>query len=161
MVQSKLFMKGELFFKDSIPIDKRLVYKTKNGRKVFGGGGIVPDVFIPLDTTGSSLVLTQLNMEQVFSAFVFKSLQQNRGRWKSMNALIAYEIPASEWKSFLSFCKQSYHISYVESLSAAQKKSIQKRLKVEYARQLWDEQGVFQVIKAEDKELNAALKKFN
>ena len=106
-------------------------------------------------------MLTQLNMEQVFSAFVFKSLQQNRGRWKSMNALVAYEIPASEWSSFLSFCKQSYHISYVESLSAAQKKSIQKRLKVEYARQLWDEQGVFQVIKAEDKELNAALKKFN
>jgi len=161
MQDEERYMKGELFFEDSIPIDKRLVYKTKQGRKVFGGGGIVPDVFIPLDTTGSSLVLTQLNMEQVFSAFVFKSLQQNRGRWNSINALVAYEIPPSEWKLFISFCKQNYHISYVESLSAAQKKSIQKRLKVEYARQLWDEQGVFQVMRAEDKELNAALKKLN
>jgi carboxyl-terminal processing protease len=111
MQDEERYMKGELFFEDSIPIDKRLVYKTKQGRKVFGGGGIVPDVFIPLDTTGSSLVLTQLNMEQVFSAFVFKSLQQNRGQWKSINALVAYEIPSSEWNFFLSFCKQSYHIS--------------------------------------------------
>ena len=39
---------------DSIKVDSSAVYKTVGGRTVYGGGGIIPDVFVPLDTTRAS-----------------------------------------------------------------------------------------------------------
>jgi carboxyl-terminal processing protease len=42
---------GELLYKDSIPFVDSLKYKTPQGKIVYGGGGIIPDVFVPIDTT--------------------------------------------------------------------------------------------------------------
>ncbi len=42
---------GEMVSLDSIKIDKNLLYYTAKGRKVYGGGGIIPDIFVPMDTT--------------------------------------------------------------------------------------------------------------
>jgi carboxyl-terminal processing protease len=42
---------GELVSADSMKVDTTAVYYTVKGRKVYGGGGIIPDVFIPMDTT--------------------------------------------------------------------------------------------------------------
>lgn len=42
---------GELLYKDSIPVVDSLKYKTPQGKIVYGGGGIIPDVFVPIDTT--------------------------------------------------------------------------------------------------------------
>ena len=44
------FMHGESFYEDSIKMNDSLVYKTLGGRTVYGGGGIMPDIFIPRDT---------------------------------------------------------------------------------------------------------------
>lgn len=46
------FTHGELYSADSIKIDKSKKYKTVNGRTVYGGGGIIPDIFVGADTTG-------------------------------------------------------------------------------------------------------------
>ena len=43
---------GEFYHADSIKLNKEIVYHTANGREVYGGGGIMPDIFIPEDTTG-------------------------------------------------------------------------------------------------------------
>lgn len=43
---------GEFYNADSIKFDKTKIFKTSNGRTVYGGGGIMPDVFVPEDTTG-------------------------------------------------------------------------------------------------------------
>ena len=51
---------GELFLADSIQHSDTLAYSTLLGRKVYGGGGITPDVFIPLDSTQSSRALAEL-----------------------------------------------------------------------------------------------------
>ena len=48
------YNRNEFFSADSIHFDKSQKYKTKGGRTVYGGGGIMPDVFIPLDTVGMS-----------------------------------------------------------------------------------------------------------
>lgn len=44
---------GELYSADSIKVDKSKIFRTANGRIVYGGGGIVPDIFVPNDTTVS------------------------------------------------------------------------------------------------------------
>ena len=55
---------GEFFSKDSIKLDESLRYSTGLGRPVYGGGGIMPDVFVPQDTTGVSSYLIEGIVEQ-------------------------------------------------------------------------------------------------
>ena len=157
MQDESRYLKGELFFKDSMPIDKKLVYKTKKGRKVYGGGGVVPDYFVAMDTTGGSLYLTGLSLDQVFSAYVFKSLQGNRNRWNSAQALSAYSFTKQDINSFTGFAKTLYRVDGFQYLNAHQKERIKQRLKQEFARQLWEEMGVYTVTSTYDFELQKAL----
>ncbi len=155
------YLKGELFSKDSIYLDKTKTYRTKNGRKVFGGGGVVPDEFVPLDTAGTSFYLTALNVNQAFSAYVFKALQLNRGKWKTARSLGAYTFTSADLEAFTGFAYRTYKISGYELLSTSSRERIAQQLKIEFARQLWDELGVYQVTVMEDKELQLALRKLN
>ncbi len=45
------YLSGELQYKDSIPIVDSLAYQTPGGKTVYGGGGIIPDVFVPIEET--------------------------------------------------------------------------------------------------------------
>lgn len=54
------YTSGELFVEDSVEFDESLAYETSGGRKVYGGGGIMPDYFVPLDTTNTSLYVNRL-----------------------------------------------------------------------------------------------------
>ena len=54
------FFSGELFTQDSVHFDENLAYKTSGGRTVYGGGGIMPDYFVALDTTDNSAYINRL-----------------------------------------------------------------------------------------------------
>ncbi|MCH5219383.1 MAG: S41 family peptidase [Muribaculaceae bacterium] len=72
---------GELFSADSVKLDTSHPYKTlRNGRTVYGGGGIMPDVFVPLDTTQYSTYYRDLMAKGVFNTFALKYLESNRER---------------------------------------------------------------------------------
>lgn len=153
------YIKGELFSQDSMYLDKSKVYKTKKGRRVYGGGGVIPDEFVPLDTTGSSLYLSELNVNQIFSAFVFKSLQTKRTKWKTVENLRDYSFTSVDLKAFTAFASSTYNIRGYECLNKTQTRRINQQLKLEFARQLWDEIGVYKVTSTYDKELKRALLK--
>ncbi len=55
------YTSGELFVKDSVQFDEELAYKTTNGRTVYGGGGIMPDFFVALDTADNSRYINSLS----------------------------------------------------------------------------------------------------
>ncbi|MBN2747148.1 MAG: S41 family peptidase, partial [Bacteroidales bacterium] len=59
---------GELTNKDSIQIIDSLIYKTKNGRNIYGGGGIIPDVFIGIDTNRSKTYFDTLMNKGIINA---------------------------------------------------------------------------------------------
>lgn len=70
---------GELFNADSIHLDKSTEYRTlRNNRVVYGGGGIMPDVFVPIDTTMYSAYYRDLTAKGVFNTFVLNYLEKNR-----------------------------------------------------------------------------------
>ena len=60
---------GELTVADSIKVDKDQEYLTKGGRKVYGGGGIVPDVFVPIDTTRATRFYMDCNRKATAMRF--------------------------------------------------------------------------------------------
>ena len=72
------FMHGEFEKKDSIKFPDSLKFRTKKGKIVYGGGGIMPDVFVPLDTTGASRFLTEINNRGLVYDFAFSWSDNNR-----------------------------------------------------------------------------------
>jgi carboxyl-terminal processing protease len=74
---------GELQNVDSIKFPDSLKYKTPNGKVVYGGGGIMPDIFIPLDTTMNSKYFTDLARKGVMNQFTLTFVDKNRADLKS------------------------------------------------------------------------------
>lgn len=72
---------GELYSADSIKVDKTQEFKTPGGRTVYGGGGIVPDVFVPVDTMKYHSKVNRLYYAGVLNAFAFEYADQNRSRF--------------------------------------------------------------------------------
>lgn len=70
---------GELFLNDSVIKTDSVVYRTLFGREVFGGGGITPDIFIPLDSTIGYRALAELVWTGVLRDAAFKWVDAHRG----------------------------------------------------------------------------------
>lgn len=72
----KRYESGELYSKDSIQISDSTVYRTVNGRIVHGGGGIIPDIFIPLDTSRINAYFQAINL--LGRDYIYKFLDHKR-----------------------------------------------------------------------------------
>ena len=74
---------GEMFSADSIHFDESQKYKTLvNSRNVFGGGGVMPDIFIPMDTSVHYKYINQLRRKTIIYNFVLDYVDKNRGNIK-------------------------------------------------------------------------------
>jgi len=69
---------GELLTADSIRFPDSLKYQTAKGRTVYGGGGIMPDIFIPIDTSRYSSFYGEMMRRGVISGFVLEHMEKNR-----------------------------------------------------------------------------------
>jgi len=74
---------GELLTADSIKFPDSLKYQTAKGRTVYGGGGIMPDIFIPLDTSRHSSLYGEMYRKGIISGFTLDYLEKNRQQLKS------------------------------------------------------------------------------
>lgn len=72
------FEKGELYSADSIKVDKTKKYLTPGGKTVYGGGGIIPDIFVPLDTVKFDVVVNKLYYSGALNTFAFEYSDQHR-----------------------------------------------------------------------------------
>ena len=84
---------GEFFSRDSIKLDKSLRYSTGLGRPVYGGGGIMPDIFVPQDTTGVSSYLTSVLSKGLTVQFTFQYTDRNReqmSKYENEDELLNY-----------------------------------------------------------------------
>ena len=71
---------GEFFSQDSIHQDESLVFHTVLGRSVYGGGGIMPDIFVPQDTSNYTSYYKTAAMRGLFPKFAFEYTDRNRSR---------------------------------------------------------------------------------
>ena len=74
------YMHGEFFNVDSIKQNKELVFHTFNGREVYGGGGIMPDIFVPRDTTGYTSYFNSVANEGLLNQYAFDYTDKYRGK---------------------------------------------------------------------------------
>jgi carboxyl-terminal processing protease len=157
--QMERYENGELYKIDSTLLVDSLKYKTPKGKIVYGGGGILPDVFIPLDTNGSSWYFTELRYSPTFQNFAFDFLNNKRDKWKSISDFNAnFSVDDLLLERFVLYAEKNFKIAKNASDLKLSKQLIKQTLKAEIARQLWTEQGYYTVISSFDKEILKAVK---
>ena len=97
---------GEFFSKDSIKLDENLKYYTTLGRPVYGGGGIMPDVFVPQDTTGVSSYLIEVSNKGLILQYSFHYSDRNRQKlseYKTQEDMLKYLRSQGIMEQFIRF----------------------------------------------------------
>lgn len=74
------YASGEVFSADSVKFDTSLLFHTRLGREVYGGGGIMPDIFVPADTTYITSWYTRVSNAGLLHRFCFEYVDANRAR---------------------------------------------------------------------------------
>ena len=95
---------GEFFNQDSIRQNESETYQTQNGRIVYGGGGIMPDIFIPQDTTGFNACYTSLSRSGLFRSYTFNYTDRNRAelaKFDTMESLYDHISKAGLFSNFI------------------------------------------------------------
>ncbi len=148
----------EYFKPDSSIFVDSLKYKTRKGRTVYGGGGIMPDVFVPGDTTGTSMYLTELLWAGAFNAFAFDYLNQHPNNMGLNQFINEFKVNDALLKSFTRFAQKEFNVVFQANEFAHSKNRIAQNLKAEIASHLFTENGYYRVVNAQDKEIQRALR---
>ncbi len=150
------FQNGELYEKDKIKVADSLKFKTKNGRLVYGGGGIVPDVFVPLEAAHGRESLEYILKSGILGHYVFEQLDKNRAAFAHTTpAEIVAKINANPQynKGFGSYLDNLGLEISLEKENAL----VNRYMAAEFARQLWDENTYYAIVLKEDKMIKAIL----
>lgn len=102
------YERGEFFNKDSIHQNDTLVHKTRNGRVVYGGGGIMPDIFVPSDTTKYTPYISEVSRKRLMSMFTFKYSKEHRNelnRFKTYQEIVGYLANRPVVEDFIDFAE--------------------------------------------------------
>jgi len=150
---------GEMYHIDTTLFIDSLKFKTPKGKIVYGGGGIMPDIFVPYDSTGNSWYLAELRFSPAFTTFAFDFVQGKRTKWKSPSQFAqSFQVTDQILEAFMLFAQKEYGIKINRSEMKVSKKLVQQHLKSEIARQLWIEEGFYEVNNLQDVEVQRAIK---
>ncbi len=157
--QMNRYESGEMYKVDSTLLVDSLKYTTPGGKTVYGGGGIMPDIFVPMDTLGTSWYFTHLRYSSVFTTFAFDFVTDKRMKWSSVKAFIReFEVTDEILNQFVEFAETEAKVERNDEDLKTSKELIKQTIKGEIARQLWVEQGYYQVRVKNDADVKAAIK---
>ena len=155
---------GELYSRDSMKIDKSQVFKTVYGRTVYGGGGIVPDIFVARDTTGISNYYIEVANAGLLQRYAFNYCNNNRVSLNKMDDYLQFlrMAPSDEVliKDFADYAANNgvaprwYYINQSQDL-------IVTNLKALIARDIFGNQAFYPILNRNDKTVQEALKAMN
>ncbi len=154
------FINGEFMEQDSIHFPDSLKYFTTKGRVVYGGGGIMPDKFIPADTTGTSDYLTTIRRKGLEYQFSFEFTDKNRKKlssFKNLDGLISYLNNQNLLDKFIDFADKNGVKADNQGIKVSGE-TIEIQIKALIARNIYDNDGFYPVIKEIDKTLLEALR---
>jgi carboxyl-terminal processing protease len=150
------FEKGELYEKDSIKVVDSLKFKTPKGKIVYGGGGIVPDIFIPLEVEHGNENIVYLMQSGIVGNFVFEQVDRDRSIFKGLS----FEDFVSKMNAtnlyFNHFQKKLYKNGLDIKLTSS-KEIVKRYLTAEFARQLYGEKNYYEIVLKEDAMIKAVL----
>lgn len=153
------YTNGELYEIDSSYFVDSLKFTTPKGKVVYGGGGIMPDIFVPVDSAGFTYYVSELRFSNAFTTFAFDYVQNRRNSWNSsLDFNKSFSVNSTILNQFAAFGESEYKIKKRPDSLMYSKSIISKFIKSSIAQQLWVEEGYYRVINETDTEVQAALK---
>jgi len=159
----KRYKHGEFFTADSVKFNDSLKFKTLNGRTVYGGGGIMPDYFVPLDTTLTSKYFNELSYANVLREYAFNYGEQNKELLQKKGfGHFQYNFAVSDnmLNQLIELGKKNKIQPDYKDL-AKNKKLFQVYLKAEIARRVWDNSHFYPIFNETNEVLQQAIKLFD
>lgn len=157
------YKKGEFFSADSIQFDDSLKFETTNGRSVYGGGGIMPDYFVPLDTTSSSKYFNQLFNANILREYAFGYANENKSDLKEKgypDYLHNFEVSQSMINEIVDMGrKNKIEPDYKDLLR--NKRLFHIYIKAEVARNVWGNESFYPIFNETNEVLQQAIKLFD
>lgn len=157
------FNHGELTNADSIHFPDSLRFQTlKKGRTVYGGGGIMPDYFVPLDTTKNTSLYRQIVAKRILIDANLRYLAKNRNALKKKypdfeNFRRNYKVPEEIIENILSEAKKALKDKYPKDEEKKTTELLKQMLRALAARDLWDMNEYFAIIYEDDDIVNKAI----
>jgi len=153
---------GELMHADSIKHFDSLTYQTPLGRKVYGGGGIYPDIFVPNDTLGASFYLTSLYYAGAFNQWAFKFLDHNRNKWKDFETFNKqFFVSDGLLNNFIKYAEKTLNVEIDTDGLVRSRQVIKNRIKAEIARHLFEDNGYYKIYLKDDLDVENAIQSFD
>ncbi|RFC54891.1 S41 family peptidase [Brumimicrobium aurantiacum] len=159
------YLHGEMMHRDSIDLPDSLVHKTLiKERNVYGGGGIMPDVFVPLDTLEYSDYYKDLSRSGVINTFALEYANANRSsiksKYESFEAFKAgFDIDQTFLDEFFEYAvAEDTSLTFVEEDFKTSEDLLKTRLKAMVAQNLWDYEAFYQIINVKNEIFMEGLK---
>lgn len=153
---------GELFHADKIKFDPQFKHETSIGRPVYGGGGIMPDCFVPLHTTPHDGYINDLLEHYLIQQVAISYIQTHRNQLVKLSLtdyVQNFTVSPQLLHQVITQAKK-YGIQQ-KNLTLAAQSAIQHLLKAHIARLLWQDQGYYSVFNQTDHIVIKALQCFN
>lgn len=155
----KRFESGEIYFKDSVRINDSLIFKTEKGRVVYGGGGIMPDYFVPLDTSENSTYLTRLFNSNSIAEYALLYTDRHRSRLEEMKFdryKDEFEVTEEHLDQLIAIGERN-DVPYNEQEFHKSRELLKLYVKAFIARGIWRNEGFYPIFNEQNEIFQQAL----
>jgi carboxyl-terminal processing protease len=142
------FEHGEFFSADSIKFNDSLRYETISGRTVYGGGGIMPDYFVPLDTTMVSTYVNRLMNSDASREYILDYLENNKSKFDGMSFEQYYknfDITDNMLQDLIKVGEKN-KVKFIEKDFNKSKEYLKILIKANMARNVYDDNAFYKII---------------
>lgn len=157
------YTSGEMYNADSIHQNDSLKYFTTQGRTVYGGGGIMPDYFIPIDTSGNSAYLNRLFTTNAIREYSLTFSDSNRAKLEAQgfdSYFNEFEVSEKMLKDLIDVAENS-GLPFNEKEFSHSKDMIKLYLKAQIARGIWNNDGFYPIYNLSNEIYMQAIKLFD
>ena len=156
------YLNGEFESKDSIHFDDSLRYTTPKGKVVYGGGGIMPDIFVPIDTSGVTDYLIHIRNKGLIYRFALRFADNHRNKLEQNSTpegIVNYLDKSKVLAQFKKYVRQE-GISSTQSEIKRSEEILRIQLYAYIARNIIDNNGFYPIIEEIDNTLQRAINEF-
>jgi carboxyl-terminal processing protease len=153
------YVHGEFENKDSIKFNDSLKFKTPKGKIVYGGGGIMPDIFVPFDTSGVTNFYSEVRDRGLIYKFAFNYSDINRNILKNISTLADFRKYLKKdkvFEKFIEYAKKQDLKPEKKELKISEK-LITTQVEAFIARNFFDNDGYYPIIREVDETLDKAI----
>jgi len=140
--------------------NKNKAYTTKSGKLVYGGGGIMPDIFIPVDTSGYTPLYSNLTLKGVLNEMLYSHLVRNNQKYSSAEDIIRnFVLSDQDVKKIIQIAATRKIKANISQLQTS-RNEIETQLKALFARYHFGDEGYYKALNSGDQAISRSLEVF-